>query len=327
MEWIGHRTAHDAAGCANRVLTFTPPRTKRPAGTGFHACLLRPALALALLVPTLAGQAPPSQRFSSAASARQAPQDLPPALATRFNEGVAALTAGQLDPAEAAFRAIIRDGGDRAFVRHNLGIVLQQRGRHADALVQFRAASRLDPAFGPSHLLAGTSLLELGQIKTALAELGLASRLMPREPAVHLQRAAACERIDDVLCLADEYRALVELTPANPEYAYRLGKAYLRLSQWAHARIQAIDPRAARLSQALGREYLEQGRVDLAERAFQEAIGRDPTLADVHLALARIYLADGRLDEAASAVGRALVLVPDSKEARALRAGIDAARR
>jgi Tfp pilus assembly protein PilF len=192
--------------------------------------------------------------------------------------------------------------------------------------VEFRAASRLDPAFGPAHLLAGTSLLELGQARAAVAELGLASRLMPREPAAHLQRADACERIDDVLCLADEYRALVDLSPANPEYAYRLGKAYLRLSQWAHARIQAIDPRAARLSQALGREYLEQGRADLAERAFQDAVTRDPSLADVHVALARIYLADGRLDEAARAVARALVLVPDSKEARALRASIEAAR-
>ena len=288
--------------------------------------LLRPALALALLVPTLAGATSPAPRFSQGPSARQAAPDLPPALATRFSEGVAALSAGQLDPAEAAFRAVIRDGGDRAFVRHNLGIVLQQRGRHADALIEFRAATRLDPAFGPSHLLAGASLLALGQAKAAVAELGLATKLMPREPASHLQRADACERLNDVLCLADEYRALVELSPENAEYAYRLGKAYLRLSQWAHERIQAIDPRAARLSQALGREYLEQGRADLAERAFQDAVSRDATLADVHLALARIYLADGRLDEAARAVARVLVLVPESKEARALRARLEAAR-
>jgi tetratricopeptide (TPR) repeat protein len=274
----------------------------------------------------LAPQAPPSQRSLPAASARQATQDLPPALATRFSEGVAALSAGQLDSAEAAFRAVIRDGGDRAFVRHNLGIVMQQRGQHAEALIEFRAASKLDPAFGPSHLLAGTSLLALGQAKAAAAELGVASRLMPREPAAHLQRADACERINDVLCLADEYRALVEISPADPEYVYRLGKAYLRLSQWAHARIQAIEPRSARLSQALGREYLEQGRADLAERAFKDAIGRDDTLADVHLALARIYLADGRLDEAARAVARALVLVPDSKDARALQVKIETAR-
>jgi tetratricopeptide (TPR) repeat protein len=287
---------------------------------------LRPALALALLVPALAGATPTSQRSSLAASARPAPQDLLPALATRFSEGVAALTAGQLDAAEAAFRSVIRDGGDRAFVRHNLGIVLQRRGRHADALAEFRAAARLDPAFGPSRLLAGTSLLALGRPKAAVDELGVASRLMPREPAVHLQRADACERVNDVICLADEYRTLVALSPANPEYAYRLGKAYLRLSQWSHQRMQTTDPRAARLSQALGREYTEQGRPDLAERAFREAVERDATLVDVHLELARIYLADGRLDEAGRAVARALALVPGSKDARALQLKVEAAR-
>jgi tetratricopeptide (TPR) repeat protein len=277
----------------------------------WHRVRLPLALALTVLVPTLA---------------EAGPQDLPAPLAERFNQGVTALSAGHLDSAEAAFRAVIREGGDRAFVRHNLGIVLQQRGRHLDALVHFRAASRLDPAFGPSHLLAGASLLAVGQVKGAVVELGLASKLMPREPAPRLQRADACERINDVRCLVEEYRALVELAPENPEYAYRLGKAYLRLSQWAHARLQAIEPRPARLSQALGREYLEQGRADLAERAFQDAVKRDPALADVHLALARIYLADGRLDEAARAVAHVLTLLPDSKEARALRASVEAAR-
>ena len=110
----------------------------------------------------------------------------------------------------------------------------------------------------------------------------------------------------------------MELSPADSEYAYRLGKAYLRLSQWAHERIQAIDPGAARLSQALGREYLEQGRADLAEAAFEKALRRDATLADVHLSLARIYLADGRLDEAARAARAGAC--SDSKEARAVQA-------
>jgi tetratricopeptide (TPR) repeat protein len=260
------------------------------------------------------------------APAGAATQDLPPTLAARFNEGVAALAADRLDTAEAAFRAVLLAGGDRSFVRHNLGIVLQRRGRHAEAVIEFRAASRLDPAFGPSRLLAGASLLSLGQPRAAAAELARATQLMPREPAAHLQRADACERINDVLCLTDEYRVLVELAPANPEYSYRLGKAYLRLAQWAHTRIQSIDPRAARLGQALGREYLEQGRRDLAERAFLDAIGRNPALDEVHLALARIYLADGRVAEASQAVARARLLVPDSKDARDLQAAVDAAR-
>jgi predicted Zn-dependent protease len=296
MERIGHRASHDAAGRAIRILGFL---------------LSRLALALTLLLP---------------APARAVPQDLSPALAARFSEGVADLAAGRLDAAEAAFRAVISGGGDRAFVHHNLGIVLQRRTRHSDALAEFRAASRLDPSFGPSHLLEGASLLALGQAKAAVRALSRASDLMPREPAVHLQLADACERIEDDACLTDEYRILVDLAPNNPEYAYRLGKAYLRLSQWTLTRMQAIDPGAARLSQVKGREYLEQGRPDLAEAAFLDAVGRDATLDEVHLALARLYLAAGRLDDAARSVARVLALLPDSKAALSLQSSIDAAR-
>jgi tetratricopeptide (TPR) repeat protein len=300
MERFGHRPTDDAAGGKVRVLAAA------------LAAAFRQALALVVLAPVLAGAAP---------------QDLPPELASRFTSGVAALAAGQLDTAEAAFRAILSDGGERAFVRHNLGVVLQRRGRHAEAVSEFRAAARLDPGFGTARLLAGASLLALGHARAARVELDVAAKLMPREPAVHLHRADACERLNDVICLADDYRLLVELSPDNGEYAYRLGKAYLRLAQWSHRRIQAVDPAAARLSQALGREHLEQGRTDLAARAFEEAVRRDPTLEEVHLALARIYLEDGRLDEAGRAVARALALLPASREARALQAAVESKRR
>src|SRR4029453_7683210 len=83
-------------------------------------------------------------------------QDLTPALADRFSQGVADLKAGKLDAAEAAFRGILREDGERAFVHYNLGLVLRERGRDAGALVQFQTASRLDPSYGPAHLLSGT---------------------------------------------------------------------------------------------------------------------------------------------------------------------------
>ena len=296
MERIGHRAAHDAARRAIRVLAF-------PCSA---------ALALALLVPAPAGAAP---------------QDLPPALAARFSEGVADLAAGRLDQAEAAFRAVLSSGGDRAFVHHNLGIVLQRRGRHADALVEFRAASRLDPSFGPSHLLEGASLLALGQPKAAVRVLGRASELMPREPAVHLQLADACERIDDVICLTDEYRTLVDLAPGNPEYAYRLGKAYLRLSQWTLTRMQ-ID-RSARLRVSVRRKDASissrVGRTSPKPRFSMPSPGMPRSMTCTWRWPGSIS-PDGRLDDASRAVARALALVPDSKVAQGLQSSIEAAR-
>jgi tetratricopeptide (TPR) repeat protein len=252
-------------------------------------------------------------------------QDLAPALAARFSEGVAALKAGQLDGAEAAFRDVLAGGGNRAFVHHNLGIVQQQRGRHVQALAEFRAAARLDPAFGPARLLAGTSLLALGRAREAVAELERAVRLLPGEKAARQQLAQACEVAGNLPCLARESRALAALAPADPEATYRLGKAYLRLSQWSFEQIRAIDPRSARLSEALGREYMQQGQLEQALRAYQQAAERDQTLPGIHLALASIHADAGRWDEAAREVDRELALVPGSAAALDLKARIAAA--
>lgn len=253
-------------------------------------------------------------------------QDLAPALAERFSQGVAALKADRLDEAERSFRAVLAGGGDRAFVHHNLGIALQRRGRHAAAVAEFRVAARQDPAFGPARLLAGASLLALGRPAEAIVELDRAVALMPRELAAHLQLADACERAGNVPRMVAVYRTIVALAPDETEYAYRLGKAYLRLSQWSFERIQSVDPGSARLSQALGSEYLRQGRPDLARQAFEQAAARDPAIADVHVALARISLDEQRWEDASRAIDRALALLPESREARALKARIDTAR-
>jgi tetratricopeptide (TPR) repeat protein len=253
-------------------------------------------------------------------------QTLAPALAARFSEGVEALKAGQLDRAEAAFRDVLARGGDRAFVHHNLGIVQQQRNDHRAALTEFRAASRLDPAFGPARLLAGSSLLSLGRVDEAVAELERAVRLLPGEKAAHLKLADACEQAGNVPCLARQTRVLAALAPSDPESLYRLGKAYLSLSEWSYKRILAINPRSARLSEALGREYLQQGQPELALSAYLQAAERDPTLSGIHLALAGIHADALRWDDAAREVERELVVAPGSAAALALKARVDAAR-
>lgn len=254
-------------------------------------------------------------------------QELAPALAERFSSGVAAIKAGRLDEAERAFRDVLSQGGNRAFVHHNLGIVLQQRGRHREALVEFRAALALDPSFGAARLLAGTSRLALQQPAAAVVELERAVTLMPGEPAAHLQLADAYERTGNIEGVVAEYRRLTTLAPDSDEYAYRLGKAYLRLAERSYERIRVVNPHSARLAQALGSQYLDQDRPDLARRAFEDAARLDPALAGIHLALARIHLREGRWEDAAAEVAREQAIAPESADARALQADIEAARK
>ena len=246
-------------------------------------------------------------------------QELPAALQTPFAEGVQALKADKLAEAEAAFlRVLAEPGGQVAFVHNNLGIVYERRGEHAKAAEEFRAAIGKDPGYVAPRILLGASLMALGRAADALAPLQQAVKLAPRDLLARQQLARLYERTSNPAGAVEQYRALREIAPQDPEYVYKLGKAYQALSEWSLKQIREIDPRSARLYQALGHNYRAQGKNDLAVRAFERAAQADATLPEVHLALAQIHLEEKRWAEARQEIERELQLVPESAGARAL---------
>ncbi len=244
-------------------------------------------------------------------------QELPAGLRESFDEGVQALKAGSLDEAESSFRTVIERGGGLAYVHNNLGIVHQRRGRHERAVAEFGKAVRLDPDYVAPRILTGASLLALGRVVEATRHLEAAVKIAPREPLARLQLAKVYERARNWIGAVEQYRALKELAPGEPEYVYGLGRAYLRLSEWCLSELQALDSGQARLQQSLGHHYRVQGRPDLALRAFERAIEADPTLPEVHLTMAQIHMAEERWAEARREIERELALVPESAGARA----------
>ncbi|PYQ07224.1 MAG: hypothetical protein DMF83_10225 [Acidobacteria bacterium] len=241
-----------------------------------------------------------------------------------FERGVQALKAGRLGEAETAFRGVLQQGGNRAYVHNNLAIVYQQQGKHAEAVAESREAIRLDPAYAPPRIVLGGSLLALGRVPEATTELERAVKLLPKERLAREQLARAYARGANPGAAIEQYRALRELAPEDPEYAYQLGRAYLRLSEWAMQRLRAIDPGSARIYQALGHNYRVQGRADLALRAFERAAQADPKLPEIHLVLAQIHLEQKNYDEARKEIDRELALVPESAGARALKQRLEA---
>ncbi len=266
-----------------------------------------------LVFAALALSARPSAR------AEKRPSALPPALEEVFNQGVEAEKAGKLDAAEKAFLRVLAGGGDRAFVHNNLGIVYQQRGDHTRAVAEFREAIRLDPGYASPRILLGASLAAAGHEREARRELEAAVKLAPREPLAHLELAKVYERADNPAGAVDEYLALGELSPQDPEYAYQLGSAYLKLSAGCFRQILELEPHSARAFELRGEIYRERGETEPARRALARALELDPAFPGIHLMLAQIYLGQGNAAEARKELDRELAVVPDSLAALALR--------
>lgn len=241
-----------------------------------------------------------------------------------FESGVAAEKAGRLDAAEKAFLQVLRQGGDLPFVHNNLGTVYQQRGDHVRASEEFRKAIRQQPSYVAPHILLGASLLALKQVPAAARELQIAVKLDPRQPQAREQLAKACERADDWPGVVDQYRALREMAPQDPEYAYRLGHAYLRLAAWSFDKMRRISPRSARVFESYGEGYLAEGHPDEAIRAYRRAAQADPKLPGIHLALAEIYSQQNKPDDARREVEQELALVPESIDAKNLQQRLQA---
>jgi tetratricopeptide (TPR) repeat protein len=255
-----------------------------------------------------------------------AQESLPPSFEKQLVPGVEALKSGDLVTAEKIFSAALQRGIKHPLVYHNLGVIAQQRGDHAKAVTRFRQALALQPNYGPSRLLLGSSLLALGKNAEAVHELKRAITLMPEQPQAHLQLARAYEASDNWMPAVQELQKLVQLAPQEPEYSYQLGKAWTKLSGWSYHQISRLNPDSVRLHQALGQEYVVQEKYDLAIAAYQRAARSDPKLPEIHLALALIYLELKRFDEAIAEIGLELKLVPESKAAAETKAKIAAAK-
>lgn len=66
------------------------------------------------------------------------------------------MMAGELEPAEEAYRRALALDPDQASAQYNLGLLLQQAGRYREALKQYQAVLRLNPRDAWSHYQIGT---------------------------------------------------------------------------------------------------------------------------------------------------------------------------
>jgi tetratricopeptide (TPR) repeat protein len=89
--------------------------------------------------------------------------------------------AGELGAAEGHYRLALLCRGDEPIHWYNLGVVLQDRRRHAEAIAAYRACLALDPAFADAHYNLGGVLERCGDMVGALRHLSAYRRLVPRK--------------------------------------------------------------------------------------------------------------------------------------------------
>ena len=170
---------------------------------------------------------------------------------------------------------------------NNLGSLLLERGRPAEAVPVIERALALRPDLPEIHHTMADAWIRLGRRDEARAEYARALAVAPTYAPAHnglglllLHEGKATEAIA-------EFEQAIRLRPDLPAPLYNLGNALVALDRWGEA-----EP--------------------YYERALQIA----PDFAQAHNNLANLYAYRGNLAGAIEHYGKALALQPDLKEAR-----------
>ena len=224
----------------------------------------------------------------------------------------------------AAFRAVCQQGAppEQDFLRgiaahprdphtrSDYGIFLQQQGRAAEAIAQFRAALEFDPRSPDAAYNLALALFGEGRAAEALTVFDE----HPANTADHFAlRGAALNTLQRPADAVPALRRAVALDPGNPDFLYDLALTLLKIDASAEgARLLESGrrrfPRVAKFHAGVGMVAYLNGKNDEAVQAYESAVKLEPNAADFYAALGDVRDATGDLARAGAAYSQALRL-------------------
>ncbi len=213
---------------------------------------------------------------------------------------------------------------DRNYLaHHNLGVELDDEGRHEAAIAEYEEALRIRPDYAQARTDLGNALLKIsGRGSEALAQFRAAVESMPGSAIPHNDLGNALVKAGRLQEAVAEYQAALAIKPEYAEARNNLGKALAGMpgrEGEALAQYQAalrINPNLAEAHVNLGDALAQMpGRVADAMTEYQTALRINPDLAEAHHSLGRV-LSDmpGRMADAAAEYEAALRANPDFAE-------------
>jgi len=203
----------------------------------------------------------------------------------------------------------------------NLGVVLLDAGRAAEAVTRFEQAVALKPGDARAQHSLGNALLELNRTSEALPRFAEAVRLAPRYARAWYNYGRAQLRQGDHAGALESMNHARHLQPGWAEAHHASGNAYFAMNQPRDAighyeAALRLDPTLADAHYSAGSACFELARFDDAIAHFTAAARLKPMGAEIRNNLGAALLRGGRANDAITAFEHALRLKPDYADAR-----------
>lgn len=203
----------------------------------------------------------------------------------------------------------------------NYGIVLGDRGRSAEAIVQYEAALRLQPDYWEVYYNFANALRDQGDTLAAIGYYNMALQANPHDNKALLNLGVALEDLSMFEAARLNYQRLLAQDPENSMAHNNLGNVLLHLDLFdeAAAQYQAaldLDPDYADAYYNSGNLRLRQGKYRAAAGLYRQALALNDQDPDYHFYLGYVLEQLQQFNEALGHYTEAARLQPDNEAAR-----------
>ena len=226
------------------------------------------------------------------------------------NLGIILQESGRTAEAIAHYEELLRLKPDYAEGHNNFGIALSDAHRPAEAATQYREALRLHPGYLQAQLNLANLLRDNGQAPAAIAVYHEALRLQPNSAEAHNNLGVALAQLRRWPEALAECREAVRLKPGYAEAHFDLGRILRKAGEPQAALSEdeaalALNPRLLEARTDLGVALAELHRMPEAIAQLEEVLRQKPDEAQAHYDLGIVLRAVGRTEDAAAHLAEA----------------------
>jgi len=212
------------------------------------------------------------------------------------------------------YEKILRDEPRAALIRVNLAVLYANEGQEARAKSELLRVVQESPKLSSGWISFAMITIDGNDFVSAENSLWHASQIRPVASSYYYQHARLRQKQGRTLEAEDDLRHATELSPLNSAAHVELARMELAQHQRSEAAAQTDAAREGAITPeswcAVGDLYLELGRADAAEQAYQSALAMNPFHPFAHGGLGQIYEQRGEREKARAEYQSALAMDP-----------------
>ncbi|HVN04816.1 MAG TPA: tetratricopeptide repeat protein [Bryobacteraceae bacterium] len=229
-----------------------------------------------------------------------------------YGQARAAQSHGDLAGAIAKYEEILKIAPRLGPAYNNLGALYFRQREFQKAAKVLEAGLKISPGMPSASALLGISLYEMGEYAKARPLLEAALRANPGDKNAQLYLVHDLTELGDYEAAESHLRQLAGREPKDQETWYLLAKTYMRLSEQALAKMNAIDPNSVVAHELSGEMMEAMNNFDGAVVQLKKAVEMAPQRPGTHYKLGGAYLGLSDLDSAMQQFRAELTVDPGS---------------